>query len=563
MTQSRARESAQRRARRLSRLDARRVRLLHPHARHRRRRAGVRHDAPGHRADDHADAGDAPDRRDHLRHDGRPLRPPAAADAQRRSSTRSSRCCRGLAPSYQAFLILRMLFGIGMGGEWGVGASLALESASPRLRGLLSGLLQEGYAIGNLLAALAFRTGLSVRSTRCYPGNGWRVMFFLGGLPALLSLFIRAKVKESEAWHEHRTDWTTYRRRCSQHWPRFLYLVAADDDDEFHVARHAGHVSDAAAAAVGYAETQIADITMLVDDRRDSRRPGLRLLLGPRRPAPRDDDVGALRAASSSRSGSRRPAPRSSLVGVFLMQFFVQGAWGVIPAHINELSPGHLRGFFPGFAYQLGVLCAASIPYIESVLGEHFTYAPVDGRRWRRRSCSSSARRHAPRARGARRHRSARHLRLAAMHRMDLRQLEILQAIAETGSFTACGRKLHVSQSAISRQILAARRGARRAAVSARRPPGADDAGGREPRPARPARVPGRARHGRRDHRSHARAARHAAAVRRHDGVPLRVPAAAEAPAARASAARRPADGGDGRPIGAGDPRRPRRRRAC
>ena len=100
-----------------------------------------------------------------------------------------------------------MLFGIGMGGEWGVGASLALESASPRLRGLLSGLLQEGYAIGNLLAALAFRTGLSVRSTPRYPGNGWRVMFFLGGLPALLSLFIRARVKESEAWHEHRTDW--------------------------------------------------------------------------------------------------------------------------------------------------------------------------------------------------------------------------------------------------------------------------------------------------------------------------------------------------------------------
>src|SRR6266446_2456128 len=130
----------------------------------------------------------------------------------------------GLAPSYQVFMLLRMLFGIGMGGEWGVGASLALESASPRLRGLLSGLLQEGYAIGNLLAALAYRAA--------YPSfvahfgvNGWRVMFFVGGLPALLSLFIRSKVMESEAWREHRTDWVTYRRSLFQHWPRFAHLV--------------------------------------------------------------------------------------------------------------------------------------------------------------------------------------------------------------------------------------------------------------------------------------------------------------------------------------------------
>src|SRR3984885_6519279 len=112
----------------------------------------------------------------------------------------------GLAPSYQTFLLLRMLFGIGMGGEWGVGASLALESASPKLRGLLSGLLQEGYALGNLLAALAFRLVYPIFN-QMYPGNGWRLMFFLGGLPALLSLFIRSKVKEPEAWHEHRTDW--------------------------------------------------------------------------------------------------------------------------------------------------------------------------------------------------------------------------------------------------------------------------------------------------------------------------------------------------------------------
>ena len=154
------------------------------------------------------------------------------------------------------------------------------------------------------------------------------------------------------------------------------------------------------------------------------------------------------------------------------MQFFVQGAWGVIPAHINELSPGHLRGFFPGFAYQLGVLCASSIPYVESVLGERFTYAQamgglvavvIIGALHRDVLRAGGARRQLPKAdaglraetlEGAEASASFLASQLLPSASMDLRQLEILQAIAETGSFTACGRKLHVSQSAISRQIL-------------------------------------------------------------------------------------------------------------
>src|SRR3954468_20842679 len=130
----------------------------------------------------------------------------------------------GFASSYWQFIALRMLFGIGMGGEWGVGASLALESAPARIRGLLSGLLQEGYAIGNMLAAIAFRTVYPWANAH-WPGNGWRVMFFLGGLPALLSLFIRMRVKESAAWHEHRTDWADYKRVVLQNSRRFFYLV--------------------------------------------------------------------------------------------------------------------------------------------------------------------------------------------------------------------------------------------------------------------------------------------------------------------------------------------------
>src|SRR6516165_8705093 len=124
----------------------------------------------------------------------------------------------GFAPNYNTFLILRALFGIGMGGEWGVGASLAMEAAPTRRRGVLSGILQSGYSIGYLLAALAARVVL--------PTLGWRWMFWLGALPALLALYIRTKVPESEAWHQHRVATTgQVLRIAAQHWRRFVYLA--------------------------------------------------------------------------------------------------------------------------------------------------------------------------------------------------------------------------------------------------------------------------------------------------------------------------------------------------
>src|SRR5579862_8017711 len=126
----------------------------------------------------------------------------------------------GLAPNYKVFFVLRLLYGIGMGGEWGVGASLAMESVSPKWRGILSGLLQEGYAMGNLLAALTYFL--------VFPHGGWRALFFVGGLPALLSLFIFAKVKEPEAWRAvsaARTNWRDYFRVVKANWKRFVYLV--------------------------------------------------------------------------------------------------------------------------------------------------------------------------------------------------------------------------------------------------------------------------------------------------------------------------------------------------
>jgi SHS family lactate transporter-like MFS transporter len=282
----------------------------------------------------------------------------------------------GLAPTYGIFIFLRLLFGIGMGGEWGVGASLALESASPRVRGLLSGLLQEGYAMGNLLAALVFRTVYPYFESM-YPGYGWRVMFFVGGLPALLSLFIRSRVKESAAWEEHRTDWATYKRSIFGHWKRFLYLVLLMAMMNF-ISHGTQDIYPTLLKNFGFAQKQVADVIALSM---------VGAILGGLVFGSFSDRVGRRRAIMTATLCALVMIPLwlsghstwRILIGVFLMQFFVQGAWGVIPAHINELSPGQIRGFFPGFAYQIGVLCASSIPFLETWLGEMFTYSQAMG----------------------------------------------------------------------------------------------------------------------------------------------------------------------------------------
>src|ERR1700752_2476526 len=124
----------------------------------------------------------------------------------------------GFSPNYTFFLIMRALFGIGMGGEWGVGASLAMEAAPVRWRGILSGILQSGYTFGYLLAAVAARFLL--------PAFGWRAMFWAGAAPALLALYIRTKVPESEAWRQHRAASTgEVLRVVAREWKRFAYLV--------------------------------------------------------------------------------------------------------------------------------------------------------------------------------------------------------------------------------------------------------------------------------------------------------------------------------------------------
>lgn len=283
----------------------------------------------------------------------------------------------GLAPTFGWFLALRALFGIGMGGQWGVGASLVLESVPARWRGVLSGLLHQGYSLGNLLAALAFLV-LYPAVVRYDPVNAWRAMFFLGGLPAILSIFVIFKVEESEAWRENRTDWRSYWGSMPAVWQRFLYLVL--------LMTTMGFISHG---------TQDLYPTFLQQQQQFSPQGVAQTTMF--------SMVGAIFGGvvigySSDRFGRRRAmvgaaigalvtvplwiaAPNAALIvlGGFLMQFWVQGCWGVIPAHLNELSPGHLRGFLPGFAYQIGMLCSGIVPYIETVLGERFSYTAAMG----------------------------------------------------------------------------------------------------------------------------------------------------------------------------------------
>ena len=273
----------------------------------------------------------------------------------------------GFAHSFTTFLILRALFGIGMGGEWGVGASLAMEKVPPRLRGFLSGLLQQGYALGYLLAAGCFYF--------VFPRWGWRPMFFIGGLPALLGLFVRFKVKESEVWQKTRqTSWGNLGREICSHWKLFLYLTLLMMMMNFSSHGTQDMFPTFLQRQWGLGPTQRATITAVSM---------VGAILG-----------GTLVGFLSDRFGRRKSmivalvgailcvplwayAPSLSLlvVGAFLIQFMVQGAWGIIPAHLSELSPDSVRGFLPGFAYQCGVLLAGSVAYIEALLAEHTSYA--------------------------------------------------------------------------------------------------------------------------------------------------------------------------------------------
>lgn len=275
----------------------------------------------------------------------------------------------GFAPNYNVFLLLRAVYGIGMGGEWGVGASLAMESAPPRWRGLLSGIVQSGYSIGYLLAAVAARFILPLSAEW-----GWRAMFWAGGAPALLAFYIRSKVREPEAWKQHRAPTVgAILKTASWHWKIFSYLIllmtmmmflshgTQDLYPHFLKNVHGFPIATVSYIAIFYNIGAVLGAIVFgeLSEKAGRRRSMIAALLL---------CIAVIPAWAFGQSLAVLAA------GAFLMQVGVQGAWGVIPAHLNELSPGAIRGLMPGFAYQLGILLAAPTNSIEFALQRKLGY---------------------------------------------------------------------------------------------------------------------------------------------------------------------------------------------
>ncbi len=273
--------------------------------------------------------------------------------------------------SYTSFLILRALFGIGMGGEWGVGSSLALEKVPARLRGLFGGLLMQGYSAGNLLAAVCFFT--------LFDRWGWRPMFLLGGAPALLAIFVRMRVKESEVWEKSKeNDWTALCQSIGSHWKLFLYIVllmtfmalgshGTLDMYPTFLQRY-WHLNPSNRAVV----SAIASIGamcggVLFSWLSDHRGRKLTII------------AGLLLSIAMIPLWVMSPSVVLLVAGAFLINFMFQGAWGVIPAHLAELAPDSARGFIVGFGHQCGVLISGSIVMIQAFLAQRMSYPAAMG----------------------------------------------------------------------------------------------------------------------------------------------------------------------------------------
>jgi MFS transporter, SHS family, lactate transporter len=273
----------------------------------------------------------------------------------------------GLAPNFTTFLVLRALFGIGMGGEWGVGASLAMEKVPARLRGLLSGFLQQGYATGYLLAALCYFF--------LFERVGWRPLFFIGGLPALLAFFVRFHVKESEVWQKTKQEsWSQLGRALVSNWKLFLYLaflmmamnLASHGTQDMYPTFlerqwHFGAKGRAAITAISMLGAILGGTLVGFISDRIGRRKAMIIAL--------------LLAMAVVPLWAYAPSLPLLVAGAIMMQFLVQGAWGVIPAHLSELSPDSVRGFLPGFGYQCGVLLASSVTVVQAMFARRTSYA--------------------------------------------------------------------------------------------------------------------------------------------------------------------------------------------
>ncbi|WP_085271176.1 sialate:H+ symport family MFS transporter [Mycobacterium parmense] len=279
------------------------------------------------------------------------------------------------APNFTVLVILRLLYGIGMGGEWGLGAALAMEKVPVERRGFFSGLLQEGYAFGYLLASLASLVVMNML------GLSWRWLFALSVIPALISLIIRYRVEESEVWEaaQDQMKLTSTRirdvLRDGAIVRRFVYLVllmtafnwmshGTQDVYPTFLTATASHGAGLSSVSVKWIVV-VYNIGAIVGglffgtlSQRFSRRYTVVFC--------------ALLALPIVPLFAYSRTAAMLCLGSFLMQLFVQGAWGVIPAHLTELSPDAIRGLYPGVTYQLGNLLAAfNLPIQERLAESH------------------------------------------------------------------------------------------------------------------------------------------------------------------------------------------------
>ncbi|WP_158931737.1 MFS transporter [Acidisphaera sp. S103] len=273
--------------------------------------------------------------------------------------------CSGLAPTLAVFLILRALYGVAMGGEWGVGASLTMESVPAKWRGTVSGLLQAGYPCGYMLASVLYLA---------LPWLGWRGMFMAGVVPALLVFYIRRTVPESPDWLARTQQqrkvgiWTVLRQHAG------LVVFAAIVMMAFNFFSHGSqdlYPSQFLGAQHHLAADRISLITIVgnvgailggIGFGTLSQRIGRKWAIV----------IAALLALPALRVWAFSTTPAMLGLGAFVMQVCVQGAWGVVPVYLNELSPASIRGTFPGLVYQLGNFLAAANANIQIWLAERF-----------------------------------------------------------------------------------------------------------------------------------------------------------------------------------------------
>ena len=269
----------------------------------------------------------------------------------------------GFAPSLTVLIVLRALYGIAMGGEWGVGASLAMETIPSRSRGFVSGLLQAGYPSGYLIASVVYAT--------LFPVIGWRGMFMIGVLPALLVLYIRRAVPESPSWQRTASSEGGTLSVLRAHWKLGLYAVLLMTAFNFYshgtqdlyptflqVQHHLSPKVVGTIAVIYNVGAILGGIFFGMLSQRIGRRRAIVLAAVISLP------IVPLWAFSTT--------PIFLAIGAFLIQFMVQGAWGVIPVHLNELSPEGARGTFPGFVYQLGNLLASGNATMQAAIAVHY-----------------------------------------------------------------------------------------------------------------------------------------------------------------------------------------------